>query len=146
MPSADSALPGRLVMETRPFFTSAARAFGSDPKIRLAMVVPLVRAMPLIRPDTRWPPMPINTRLGDLMPKKCFTAPTTGSTTLCLIHPPMPFIAPEMPDFRPEIRAEPLPLSQLPAFLKRPVTGLTMWEPTQRPMPLAASRMPFFRP
>src|SRR4051812_1730764 len=133
-PSAFRALPGRLAMETRPFFAIAARAFGSDPKIFFAIVVPLAFDMPLSRPPTRWPPIDMNTRDGDLMPKNRFTAPTTGSTTWPLIQPPMPFIATRIPDFRPEIMPPPLPGSQPRARANGPFTGLMTWEVTQPPM------------
>src|SRR5512139_506321 len=90
--------------------------------------------------------MLMNTRDGDLIPKKCFTAYTIGSTTMLFSQPPIPFMAPEIPDFRPDTKALPLEVSQRPAEPKGARAGPTTWEPIQPPIPLATDQAPDLNP
>src|SRR5262249_42286097 len=101
--------------------------------------------------ETRWPPMDMNTRDGDLIPKKCFTAPTTGSTTAPLIQWPMALIAPVMPDFKPEISWPPIPVNTFdgdaipnPDFTQR-TTGSTRWCFIQEPTPFSFAQAPLMK-
>src|SRR5690242_3630668 len=52
-PRALRALPGSLVMLTKPFLTIDPRALGRLPNTFFAMAVPDVLAMPFMRPETR---------------------------------------------------------------------------------------------
>src|SRR5215472_6621219 len=106
LPSADSALPGSAVIAANPLEMSPPSAAGQPPNTILTRP-PASCARPLNSPAVRFSPTDSMTVLGDLMPKKCLTAFTTGSTTTRLIQLPMPLMAVEIPDSIPLIMAPP---------------------------------------